>query len=198
MKTVIYGLCLLISFGVLSCKRTSNENDMRDQQGSGSHESAILKQDEDVVDEEIKAGGVDGAKAEKPNEALKASGADCRRDAECSDGFCDSAIGYKCSKRCEADNECKAHDQIEGEFCRPDGRCASKVFVSVWEINDFGKKYDSDDDDDDDGDDGDDDDDVVVEAKRLVLPYTCEGACDFDVIWDWREGGGCGDAVAKS
>ena len=92
----------------------------------------------------------------------RALGADCRRDAECADGFCDSALGYKCSKRCTSDSQCKDHDQIEGEFCRPDGRCASKVFVSVWE--------------------------VANDARVLTLPYSGKGACDFDVIWDWREG----------
>ncbi len=48
----------------------------------------------------------------------------------CSSGFCDSFINYKCSTKCTDDSQCIGDDYV----CRSDGRCAPKVFESVWEI----------------------------------------------------------------
>ena len=66
-------------------------------------------------------------------ETAKDQGVDCaeKHHAGCIDGFCDSFIGYKCSTRCTSDEQC-----VSGEFfCRDDGRCAPKAFVSVWNVN---------------------------------------------------------------
>jgi surface protein len=65
-------------------------------------------------------------------------GQECRRNSDCSstwganDGFCDSFIGYKCSKKCTENTQC-----VEGYICRTDGRCAPKVFESVWVVSNF-------------------------------------------------------------
>ncbi len=55
--------------------------------------------------------------------------ADCDTTADEGDGFCDSFIGYKCSTKCTSDDQC-----VEGYGCRSDGRCAPKVFESVWVV----------------------------------------------------------------
>ena len=51
-------------------------------------------------------------------------------DKACSTGFCDSFMGYKCSTKCTDDSQCISSDY----FCRSDGRCAPKVFESVWKV----------------------------------------------------------------
>jgi surface protein len=59
-------------------------------------------------------------------------GTDCRAKADrhtCSD-FCDSFIDYKCSTKCTSDEQCISDDY----FCRSDGRCAPKVFETVWTV----------------------------------------------------------------
>ena len=48
-----------------------------------------------------------------------------------STGFCDSFMGYKCSTKCTDDSQCVSSDY----FCRNDGRCAPKVFESVWKVS---------------------------------------------------------------
>ena len=60
-------------------------------------------------------------------------GTDCldkTKRHSCSD-FCDSFIGYKCSTKCTDDSQCISEDY----FCRSDGRCAPKSFVSEWHVN---------------------------------------------------------------
>ena len=52
-------------------------------------------------------------------------------DKGCSTGFCDSFMGYKCSTKCTDDSQCVSSDY----FCRDDGRCAPKVFESVWKVS---------------------------------------------------------------
>lgn len=81
----------------------------------------------------------------------------CLRDEDCASGFCDSALGYQCSVRCTADTDCKNTDAIDGEFCRKDGRCASKVFETVWNITD--------------------------DKRTLTLPRTSTTVCNFKVLW---------------
>ena len=48
----------------------------------------------------------------------------------CTD-FCDSFIGNKCSTKCTDDSQCISDDY----FCRRDGRCAPKVFETVWQTD---------------------------------------------------------------
>ncbi len=55
--------------------------------------------------------------------------AECIKHSECTSGFCDHFVdGGKCMNRCTEDAQC-----INGYMCRPDGRCAPKEFVTVWE-----------------------------------------------------------------
>ncbi len=71
-------------------------------------------------------------------------GTGCQKHTECDsepdkwDGFCDSFIGYKCSVRCTSDEQCVEEETIDGMkyhfFCRPDGRCAPKEFVTTWNL----------------------------------------------------------------
>ncbi len=44
--------------------------------------------------------------------------------------FCDSFMGYKCSTKCTYDDQCISDDY----FCRSDGRCAPKIFETVWTV----------------------------------------------------------------
>lgn len=62
----------------------------------------------------------------------------CRKHADCNasnipDGFCDSFIGYRCSTKCTADEQCLSDNEYT-YICRPDGRCAPDSFVTVWNI----------------------------------------------------------------
>ncbi len=104
---------------------------------------------------------------------------DCLRDEDCESGFCDSAIDYKCSVRCTSDSECKNHEAIDGEFCRGDGRCASKVFETIWNITN--------------------------ENNTLILPYSGTGECQFKILWgdedspgDWSEARTVSDCSEES
>jgi len=84
----------------------------------------------------------------------------CSTHADCGkEGFCDSAKGYVCSKRCLSNADCKNPDAQEGEFCRGDGRCSPKIFETVWE--------------------------VMENDSELVLPFYYEGkgTCDFKILW---------------
>ncbi len=65
-------------------------------------------------------------------ETASDQGKDCAQTHHdgCSSGFCDSFINYKCSTKCTDDSQCIGDDYV----CRSDGRCAPKVFESVWEI----------------------------------------------------------------
>lgn len=63
----------------------------------------------------------------------------CTKDDDCPAGFCDSALGFVCSKRCQTDSDCIHSENGIGEFCREDGRCASKVFEIVIEITEPGE-----------------------------------------------------------
>ena len=65
-------------------------------------------------------------------ETAKDQGTDCseKHHAGCLDGFCDSFIGYQCSTRCTSDDQCISEDY----FCRSDGRCAPKKFVTLWSV----------------------------------------------------------------
>ena len=65
-------------------------------------------------------------------EVAKDQGADCleKHNAGCIDKFCDSFLDYKCSTRCTSDDQCVSNEF----FCRDDGRCVPKAFVSVWTV----------------------------------------------------------------
>ena len=62
-------------------------------------------------------------------ETASDQGKDCLDvyNSGCSD-FCDSFIDYKCSTKCTSDDQCIG----DNYFCRSDGRCAPKVFETVW------------------------------------------------------------------
>lgn len=61
--------------------------------------------------------------------------AECRVDSDCGiNGFCDSAFGYLCSKRCRGNDDCANSSLWDGEFCRGDGRCSPKVFETTWDV----------------------------------------------------------------
>ena len=55
---------------------------------------------------------------------------ECKKDNDCGSGFCDSFIGYRCSKRCKSDDECISNKYL----CRSDGRCAPRAFETVWNV----------------------------------------------------------------
>ena len=66
----------------------------------------------------------------------------CHKDSDCEE-FCDSAIGYRCSKRCTSDEQCLRILQDDGTWlpmtCRSvakggDGRCAYPSFKFVYTI----------------------------------------------------------------
>ena len=60
----------------------------------------------------------------------------CHDDADCED-FCDSAIGYRCSKRCTSDEQClkyKDDGKLISMICREDGRCAYPSFKAVYKL----------------------------------------------------------------
>ena len=82
-------------------------------------------------------------------------GAECKKDSDCDSGFCDSFIGYRCSYRCMADDQCIS----DKYFCRPDGRCAPKVFETVWNITAGGK------------------------TNALSFPIRNATACNFTIEW---------------
>ncbi|MBQ9394621.1 MAG: DUF285 domain-containing protein [Proteobacteria bacterium] len=71
-------------------------------------------------------------------ETAPKQGQSCSKHSDCdskqgaNDGFCDSFIGNKCSTRCNNDNQCKNDNYV----CRTDGRCAPKVFETVWKVDD--------------------------------------------------------------
>lgn len=85
----------------------------------------------------------------------------CARDGDCLEtGFCDSAFGYVCSKACVDDADCERSDAWDGFYCRGDGRCASKVFASIWE--------------------------VTEDSLGVYLPFDTgfpKAACDFNILW---------------
>ena len=73
-------------------------------------------------------------------ENAEKQGDPCKTYSDCNtvdqNGFCDSFIGYACSTPCSNDSQCISSDY----YCRPDGRCAPKVFETIWETttaNDF-------------------------------------------------------------
>ena len=61
----------------------------------------------------------------------------CHDNNDCEE-FCDSAIGYRCSKRCTSDEQCIKVQDAEGNWeslkCREDGRCAYPSFKFVYNI----------------------------------------------------------------
>ncbi len=63
-------------------------------------------------------------------------GKDCaeHHNADCANAFCDSFIGYKCSTQCTSDSQCIGDEY----FCRADGRCAPRVFETVWHVDNTG------------------------------------------------------------
>ncbi len=98
---------------------------------------------------------------DKYENALK-QGMDCRKYTDCDssegaeDGFCDSYLGYKCSTRCTDNSQC-VDDKDYHYICRPDGRCAPDVFVTVW--------------------------DIPEDNKFLRIPTRHAEACNFTVEW---------------
>lgn len=63
----------------------------------------------------------------------------CKTDADCNSGFCDSALGFICSTRCQSNADCVNPEAWDGEYCRSDGRCSPKIFEIVIEITEPGK-----------------------------------------------------------
>ena len=45
--------------------------------------------------------------------------------------FCDSFLYSQCSTKCQTDTQCISDDY----FCRSDGRCAPKVFETIWKVD---------------------------------------------------------------
>jgi surface protein len=86
---------------------------------------------------------------------------ECAKDDDCEAKFCDSALGYKCSMRCASDLDCENNAAIDGKFCRSDGRCASKIFETVWDIS--------------------------TKGRRIILPHNGRGNCDFWILWGDEE-----------
>ena len=93
-------------------------------------------------------------------------GKDCRKDADCAEGFCDSAIGHKCSRRCQSDDECQ-QDENYDYYCRRDGRCASKTFTTKWKPFET-KTIDG------------------VEYKNVVVFPFGSGECDYTIHYDGK------------
>ena len=62
-------------------------------------------------------------------ETVADQGKDCHKghNAECID-FCDSFFDNHCSTKCTSDAQCVSDEY----FCRNDGRCAPKVFETIW------------------------------------------------------------------
>lgn len=60
---------------------------------------------------------------------------DCAGTTSTGEKFCDNAMGYKCSIKCNDDSQC-----INGFICRSDGRCVSEFFTTVWDKKIRGKK----------------------------------------------------------
>ena len=81
----------------------------------------------------------------------------CSTHADCNAGeICDSLKDYTCTRRCTSDSDCKNSTAQDGEFCRGDGRCAPKVFETVWTIKD---------------------------PNDSVFLRHAGGACDFRILW---------------
>ena len=59
----------------------------------------------------------------------------CSKYADCDSGLCDSFIGYKCSNKCTEDSQCISDEY----YCRKDGRCVPKAFVTEWKIDNHKK-----------------------------------------------------------
>ena len=80
----------------------------------------------DAGEEGVDCGGLCG-----PCRSCMAS----KEDSECGfGGFCDSAAGYLCSKRCRSDADCNNSHLWDGEYCRKDGRCSPKWFDTIWSV----------------------------------------------------------------
>ena len=84
---------------------------------------------------------------------------------------------------CRTDADCENSGADDGEHCRPDGRCASKIFETVWNIPDS--------------------------ERTLVLPYYDDKSgtakCDFTILWgdegagsDFNKGTRVTDCSTKS
>lgn len=68
---------------------------------------------------------------------------------------------------CKTHQDCKNNIEWDGEYCRGDGRCSSKVFETVWEL--------------------------TAEEPSVVLPFVSDdpglasfysgAACDFQILW---------------
>ena len=69
-------------------------------------------------------------------ESSPEQGKDCleQHNAGCANAFCDSFIDYKCSTKCTSDSQCIS----DAFFCRNDGRCAPRVFETVWNVENPG------------------------------------------------------------
>ena len=101
--------------------------------GDGSNEAVCMCDSGYVVDglQCIKCTGDNNHNYMCDNlETAADQGKDCSttHNAGCSD-FCDSFIDYHCSTKCTSDKQCINEDY----FCRSDGRCAPKVFETVWQ-----------------------------------------------------------------
>lgn len=81
----------------------------------------------------------------------------CKVDTDCETGFCDSQHGFVCFKRCQSDDDCRGYENADALFCRGDGRCAPKLFVTEWAIEE---------------------DDLSLQLRHDGL-----GTCDFDILW---------------
>ncbi len=95
-------------------------------------------------------------------ETASKQGEECRKYSDCDsepgkdDGFCDSFIDFKCSTRCTNDDQCISSHY----FCRGDGRCAPKAFVTVWK--------------------------TAKDDKTIIFPLNYAKNCDLTI--DWGDG----------
>lgn len=80
-----------------------------------------------------------------------------REDCAIKGLFCRVSDGG-CTSRCVLNSDCPDNDKVDGQYCRGDARCSSKIFETVWNVS----------------------------SGRLVLPYYDDdgkGKCDFRILW---------------
>ena len=69
-------------------------------------------------------------------ETASDQGKDCSATHSGCTQFCDSFLYSKCSTLCRTDSQCISDEY----FCRSDGRCAPKVFETIWQVDEDNTK----------------------------------------------------------